>query len=121
MRKKRAGALIIRNRKLLLVTDENAEFYWTPGGRLEEGEDYLTCLNRELEEELGIRAKSIKQYKDMKHEVVDARYFLVETEDELKPGHEVTDIHWYSKDDFENGKLKVSPRISEQVFPSLIK
>lgn len=121
MRTKRAGALIIKNKKLLLVTDKNAEFYWTPGGRLEQDESYEECLKRELDEELGVKPKSIEYYGDFKHEVVDGKYFIVAIDGKLKPSNEVTSYHWYSQDDFHANKIRVSPRIAEQVYPQLIR
>lgn len=49
-----ANALIIRNKKLLVVRKEvDGKSSWIfPGGKPEEGENDLHCINREISEEL---------------------------------------------------------------------
>jgi len=44
-------AAIIENKRILIVT-ENGEIWKLPGGRQEDGEDPLACLEREVREEL---------------------------------------------------------------------
>ena len=48
--------IIVSNGELLVVRHaEPNEFYALPGGHLEQGEDPRQCIERELEEELGIK------------------------------------------------------------------
>ncbi|MFD3381967.1 NUDIX domain-containing protein [Streptomyces sp. NPDC058697] len=54
----RAIVLDAEDRLLLLRYDENGGFWATPGGSLEDGEDYATATLRELHEELGIDEKT---------------------------------------------------------------
>jgi len=56
----RAVLLDADDRVLLLRYDENGEFWATPGGSLENGEDHATATVRELGEELGIDDKAIE-------------------------------------------------------------
>src|SRR4051812_35255591 len=83
----RAVLLDADDRVLLLRYDENGEFWATPGGSLENGEDHATATVRELGEELGIDEKAIelgpqlaersKDHKVGGHEVRQVeRYFL---------------------------------------------
>ena len=46
--------VIIYEDKLLIVKHKQSEFMALPGGHLEYGEDVITCLKRELVEELGV-------------------------------------------------------------------
>ncbi|MEU8868804.1 NUDIX hydrolase [Streptomyces umbrinus] len=56
----RAIVLDAEDRLLLLRYDENGGFWATPGGSLEDGEDYATATLRELHEELGIDEKTVE-------------------------------------------------------------
>jgi len=46
--------VIIYDNRLLIVKHKESKFIALPGGHLEYGEDVLTCLKRELIEELGV-------------------------------------------------------------------
>jgi len=60
--RKTARALIINNKKILLVSGHGADFYWTPGGGIENNETPEVALKRELKEELGLE---VYKYKDL--------------------------------------------------------
>jgi 8-oxo-dGTP diphosphatase len=48
-------AVILHDDKLLAVRHSKSDIHWAlPGGRLERGEDVVTCMRRELVEELGV-------------------------------------------------------------------
>lgn len=123
MRNNRAGALIIRDKKLLLVTNDQTDFYWTPGGRLENNENYINALQRELNEELNLKIKSIKQYRITTHnESITAYYFLVDAHSEPNPtSDEVTSFSWFSKEELTNPDIRISPYVTDFILPELIK
>lgn len=56
----RAIVLDPDDRVLLLGYDENGGFWATPGGSLEEGEDYTEAMLREVREELGVDEKAVE-------------------------------------------------------------
>ncbi len=49
-----AGLVVIENRRLLLAFSKRKEAFYLPGGKLDEGEDTVTALIREIQEELSI-------------------------------------------------------------------
>lgn len=52
----RVGAVIMRDRKVLMVKNEDAPYYYSVGGRVKLGESCEEALLREIEEELGVKA-----------------------------------------------------------------
>lgn len=56
----RAVLLDADDRVLLLGYDESGGFWATPGGSLEEGEDYSAAVLREVGEELGVDQKAVE-------------------------------------------------------------
>lgn len=119
--RKRAGALYLKNDKLLLICEGQQGFFWTPGGGLEGDESFEQALERELKEELDARLVSAELYMTIKDEAEDeeVRYFLVNLQ---LPTHLPADVesYWYGRDDFQANTTKISQRIYSKVYPTLI-
>jgi 8-oxo-dGTP pyrophosphatase MutT (NUDIX family) len=49
-----AGLVVIENRRLLLAFSKRKQAFYLPGGKLDEGEDAITALIREIKEELSV-------------------------------------------------------------------
>ena len=105
---KKAGALIFKSKKFLIVKPKGRSFYINPGGKYEGGEDAIACLRRELKEELGVELISCEYYKT--YEIEKAAHsdfplflelYIVEIKGDLKPQLEIEEITWLSRDDFE--------------------
>ncbi len=47
--------MIIDNEEMLVVMHPGADYFAFPGGKVDFGEDVITCMERELVEELGIK------------------------------------------------------------------
>lgn len=58
--KYRVAGVIVKDNKLLMVNICDNGFYCLPGGHIHLGEDSLTAINREINEEVGITCKSVK-------------------------------------------------------------
>ena len=58
--KYRVSGIIIKDNKLLMVKMGHNNFYCLPGGHIHLGEDSVTAVKREINEEVGITCKSIK-------------------------------------------------------------
>jgi len=84
--KRVVAALIVKDGKFLVcqrTRHQTMPLKWEfPGGKIEEGEQPVDALRRELEEELGIDAKIGDEVTRMRHEypnrsVVELRFFVV--------------------------------------------
>ncbi len=49
----RVGAIILKNGKLLMVTNENVDYFYSVGGRIRLGESAEEAVRREVREETG--------------------------------------------------------------------
>ena len=122
----RIAAIILKDKKILLVTGYEEKFYWTPGGKVEDGESHKSCLGRELVTELGIEPTSIKHYAtiEMQNEVKGGmqrnHYYLVHYTGNIKPASEVTKVIWYSRQNFLDKNPRVSEGIATHLIPKLI-
>jgi 8-oxo-dGTP diphosphatase len=122
----RIAAIIIEDKKILLVTGYEEKFYWTPGGKIESEEKHESCLNRELFAELGIEPTSMEHYatftlpNEIKGGEQVNHYYLVQYRGKIKPGREVTKTIWYSKQNFLEKSPQVSKGIEEHLIPKLI-
>jgi len=127
--RKRASAVIIKDKKLLLVTGKEEDFYWTPGGKLDEGEDFESALKREVKEEMDCLVTSMMpycQYRAEKEEIPnftvpasEVRAFLVQTKGTIRPQAEVTKYIWATKEDLKN--IRVTKGFRSNVVDRLIR
>ena len=122
----RVAALIVRNKRLLLITGYDEKFYWTPGGKIEGKESHETCLKRELYSELNIKVTSFKHYltvmlpNQIKGRMQKNHYYLVQYNGKIKPKQEITKTIWYSKQNFLDKDISVSEGFVNKVIPKLI-
>ena len=124
--RKRTAAIIIQDKKILLVRDDWADFFSLPGGIIEEGEDPEIALSRELEEELKVKMKFLKHYHSYNY--TNTKFNLPQTDINYlisligtpKASSEITEIKWFSKADIQSGKTKISPIFIDNLFPKLV-
>lgn len=124
----RVRGIIIHDNKLLIVKHQQSEFMALPGGHLEYGEGVITCLERELVEELGVKPeigrllyintfKVNNQFVEFFFEVKNGEKYLNIDGLERTHAHELAEILWVSTDtnieilpkkfdeDFKNNKI----------------
>ena len=76
-----------------------------PGGVVDPGESPATCVEREVEEELGIRARIVRalepvRYRTPKGRDKEVRYWVMEpVSGEFTPNDEVDDVRWLAPDE----------------------
>lgn len=126
MKRQRVAAIIILNKKILLVRDYKADFFSMPGGTLENDEDHLSALARELQEEIRVSLIKTKYY--FSFDLVNQTYnvpqtdhvFIAAIEGTPTPSSEIRELGWFSKDDIQNKIVKVPDAFYEKLFPKLV-
>jgi len=123
---------------LLLFNDDRTKFmvceknnftsdFIMPGGQIEEGEDDLKCLAREINEELSVETdeaslKYINEYLDVAAgdltKDVSIKLYEGKIIGEPKPSAEIIKFYWIGKDDLAHPRL--SPIIKNKILPDLI-
>ena len=109
--------LIIKDKKVLLVTGHGADFYWTPGGGREPGETAEEALHREISEELGVRVTSLRPHSTYNYDGQKVDNYLIEIEGTVTPANEITGTAWYST----QADIKASSGFLNTVLPQLLK
>jgi len=122
----KVAAIIIKNKKILLVT-ASRDFYWTPGGKVENHEKLEEALIRELREELSIEVISFKPYIKYLSEIEEdasireVNNYFIEYNGALELSGELTNMVWLGRDDFVAGNINIQQGVREKLIPSLIK
>jgi len=109
--------LVIQDRKVLLVTGHDADFYWTPGGGVETNETAEQTLRREIYEELGVTIKTLTPYSSYDYEDQKVENYSIEIEEDIVLGSEITGTMWYSS----ALSLNTSNGFKDMVLPHLLK
>jgi len=119
---RKAGALILRNKKILIVRPKEKPYFINPGGKYEASENAEDCLKRELKEELSVELKSTKHYKDYRIDkaahsdnTLLLELYLTEIEGEPTPSSEIGELEWLGREEFENKKFNLAPSFYEFV------
>lgn len=123
---KKVSGIIIRDKKLLLVSSTGRPFFWTPGGKIQDGETITAALKRELREELNLETKNHRPYftylssQEEDGTVREVHNYLVEDSAPIQPGAEIDRIVWVNREDFETGITQLQSAVRSQLFPRLI-
>jgi len=122
----RIAAIIIKDKKLLLLKGIGYQELWTPGGKVEPGETDEDCLRREIKEEIGVELfemKFFKQYDRMSFYNPEKRLkqivYLVKIKGEIKPDAEIESFLRLSREDYDNGKYIT--KVEDETIQDLIK
>lgn len=123
----RAGAIIIRENKLLMNRNKTSPIFLIPGGKVEPNETNEETLERELAEELKVKLKSAKSFKAYYSDKalfdnlpLRMDTYLVDIEGRPKPNSEILEVVWLNKDDYESRKFNLAP-FFYKIIPDLIK
>ena len=114
------AAAVLGPRGLLLVSKRAApDVYYLPGGKPEPGEAPLACLERELDEELGVGLETVEPFTDVRApaalEGVDMwmTVFRARVAGEPVPCAEIADLRWWPH----HRGLKLAPAVRDGVIP----
>jgi len=122
----KAGAVIVKNRKVLVARKNDTDIFVMPGGTQESNETFQETLKRELKEELNAELLSIKPFgvftaEDLfKEGPYTSNVFYVEVSGTLKPCAEMCEIKWINSN-YKKGNIKIGSILEKFVIPKLIK
>ncbi|WP_019008701.1 NUDIX hydrolase [Deinococcus aquatilis] len=132
----RAAVLIVRDGHLLLNRFNDADFWFTPGGRIQSGESSEQAARREFLEETGAVLDEVRlalvaeifwqiEGRETRQEIHGLEFFYVATEVPQLPSgsfsnqsDEGVSFAWFSLEDLQS--LDVRPPFLAQMLPSLL-
>ena len=100
-----AGGVVIRDGLIALVHRPKYDDWSLPKGKLDEGESWEDAALREVEEEIGVRARLVRpldpvRYRTSKGRDKEVRYWVMEpVSGEFTPNDEVDDVRWLTPDE----------------------
>ncbi|MBI2599550.1 NUDIX domain-containing protein [Candidatus Daviesbacteria bacterium] len=117
---------VFKDKKMLQVRSrKQSEVFFTLGGKIEQGEDDLSCLKREVKEEINcdIDENSLQfltEFKDIAHgkeeALVNIRMYEGKLIGEPKPSSEIAEIGYF---DTSSDKKHLSVIAQRTIFPWL--
>jgi mutator protein MutT len=126
----KAGGIILKNRRLLVVRSKGKDIFNTPGGKLESGETPEAALIRELKEEIKIDliqndlepfGTFYAQASGQESKTIRMDVFIVKKwSGEITPDSEIEEARWINSQDAEEIALgsifhhEVIPRMKKQ-------
>jgi len=120
------AGIVIRNKELLVTREKGEIMFFALGGKMEQGETELECLQRELSEEINCKPINPKQFQtfegpahNSKQSIRISCYFC-EIEGEMKPGHEIEEIAWIDKNYKEKG-IQLAHMLEAEIVPELVR
>jgi len=79
------------------------------GGKIEDGENSLKTIRREIKEELGTKIKTIKEFKDYNYRNKNYKVFIIKLSEEPKPNtQDFSDWGWFSENEIKNFKFALN-------------
>lgn len=100
-----AGLLVIKDNKLLLAYSKNKKAWYLPGGKIDQGEDTLMALQREILEELNVVLVperityychiTAPAYGEKDNIIMEQDCFLYELKEDIHPNNEIEDIKYF--------------------------
>lgn len=96
----KCAAIIISQQSLLLTRKRGTTVFISPGGKPLAGEDHLSCLRRELQEELGVQIKYFKPFglfhgrAEFESVAIENHVYHVEIAGLPRAGSEIEEIAW---------------------------
>lgn len=119
----KCAAIIIRERRLLVVRKRGASVFISPGGKISPGEAPLDCLRRELQEELRVELVDAEPFGTHVRAAADEdsqiriHSWLTTVSGACTPNSEIEEIRWIRGGD----TLALGSVFADCVMPELIR
>ena len=99
-----AGAIVVRDGRVLVIHRPKHDDWGFPKGKLEEGEDEAAAAVRELEEEVGLRVRLGRQVGEAHYALADGRpkrvtYFLADADGDPRTLDGVDELRWVTPEE----------------------
>lgn len=112
-----AGLVSIKDDKLLLAYSNNRKAWYLPGGKVDEGEEALQSLRREILEELNIELNPEKityychvtapAYGLVPEIIMEQDCFLYPLTEKIEPSNEIAAVRYFSRQEYNNEPIQV--------------
>lgn len=123
----KVGFCLIREEKLLVARNHNADLFQIPGGKIEaEDEDNYHTLRREIQEELSVdvdmpSVNYIGKFSDVAatdpNRIVNIELYSGEIHGEIQEDNEIAELKWF---DIHNGDVNIlSKVVGSKIIPHL--
>jgi 8-oxo-dGTP diphosphatase len=123
----KSGAILLKNKKLLVTRSKGKDVFVAPGGKLEAGESPVEALVRELDEELqiGIKEEDLEDFgsfyaiaagSDNRKLRMDV-FIVNKWSGELLPNNEIEEMIWI--DSTANSDIQIGSIFEHEVIPKL--
>ena len=121
---RRVALFDIKNKKILMTYKPEVGAYFTPGGRVEEGDDSIESLRQEIRMKLDCEIENIKFFKtfrgtnDTTGEPFYQMCYFGKIVGKMKPRNGVTKVKWVDK----TAKgTPIRPMMKDKIIPTLVK
>jgi 8-oxo-dGTP pyrophosphatase MutT (NUDIX family) len=112
-----AGLVSIKDDKLLLAYSNNRKAWYLTGGKVDEGEEALQSLRREILEELNIELNPEKityychvtapAYGLVPEVIMEQDCFLYPLTEKIEPSNEIAAVRYFSRQEYNNEPIQV--------------
>ncbi len=118
------GLVVIQNTYLLLVRKRNTTRFMLPGGKIDLGEHEITCLEREVQEELQCQVQretllSLGEFTDVAANepdtLVTMKLYKGQLIGTVYPSREIEEIHWLNMQ--EPAEILIAPLVQNHILP----
>jgi 8-oxo-dGTP diphosphatase len=120
----KVGAIIIKDKKILLTRKRDK--FIIPGGKRQGPETDVSCITRELEEELGVKTIKISPFGSFEDDAaldpgltIKMDVYFAEIDGIPKAMTEIEEILWF--DSSMKGKYKLGSIVEKFVIPTLVR
>ncbi|PPF89703.1 hypothetical protein C5B96_00740 [Subtercola sp. Z020] len=104
-----AAAVLLRERRVLMVTARGRDVLYLPGGKIDDGETAAAAVRRECREEVSVELDepsirslftvTVQAHGEPEGRMVVMELFAATTSDEPTPSAEVDSVHWVTSAD----------------------